>query len=185
MSVAQPDLTQKNNKLIKKLLLLAVSMFAFGYVLVPLYDVFCDITGLNGKTSSTALAEKGYEVDFSREIKVEFLTMINNAAEMEFKAEKINLTVHPGEYHTVNFLAKNISGKPMVARAIPSVSPGLAAEFFEKTECFCFSEQQFAVGEEKRMPVRFVINPELEDRYKTVTLAYTFFDITANSITKP
>ena len=183
MSVAGA-LEEKNSRLVKKLLLLALGMFGFGYVLVPIYNVFCDITGLNGKTSSAAIQERAYEVDNNREVDVQFITTINKAAPMDFKAQTKKISVHPGKYYTVNFIAKNNSGKPMVARAIPSVAPGIAAEFFEKTECFCFLEQQFKAGEEKLMPVRFVVNPKLNEKYKTITLSYTFFDITDNSVTK-
>ena len=78
----------------------------------------------------------------------------------------------------------NLTGKKMIARAIPSISPGPAAEYFKKTECFCFSEQTFEANEGRTMPVRFVVEPELPDRYHTITLAYTFFDNTETSINK-
>jgi cytochrome c oxidase assembly protein subunit 11 len=176
-------LEEKNSRLVRKLLLLAFGMFGFGYALVPIYNVFCDITGLNGKTNSTAVQEMVYEVDENREITVEFITSLNKSTPMEFRAETKKIRINPGKYYTVNFVAKNNTDKQLVARAIPSVTPGLAAEFFEKIECFCFSEQRFEAGEEKHMPVRFVVNPELHEKYKTITLAYTFFDITDNSVT--
>jgi cytochrome c oxidase assembly protein subunit 11 len=106
------------------------------------------------------------------------MTSLNESAPMLFRAETNKIKVHPGEYYTVNFYAKNTTNKPMIAQAIPSITPGLAAEFFKKTQCFCFTEQTFAANEEKTMPVRFVVEPKLPDRYKTVTLAYTFFDNT-------
>jgi len=173
---------QKNTKLVRKLVFIVLGMFGFGYALVPIYDVFCDITGLNGKTESEAVAEVKYEVDLTREITLEFITSLNESAPMEFRTETKKMKIHPGKYYTVNFYAKNKTDKMMVARAIPSVTPGLAAEYLKKTECFCFSEQTFEPNESKTMPVRFVVNPKLPARYKTITLAYTFFDNTEKSV---
>ena len=100
---------------------------------------------------------------------------------MNFRAETRMLKVHPGQYYTVNFFAKNLSGARLKAQAIPSITPGLAEEFFKKTQCFCFTKQTFETGEEKSMPVRFVVDPKLTESYKTITLSYTFFDITNKS----
>ncbi len=174
-------LEQKNTKLVRKLAFIVLGMFGFGYALVPIYDVFCDITGLNGKTASEAIAEVKYEVDLNREITIEFITSVNESSPIEFHTKKNKLKIHPGQYYTVDFFATNKTEKKMVARAIPSVTPGLAAEYLKKTECFCFTEQTFEPKETKTMPVRFVIDPELPTRYKTITLAYTFFDNTEKS----
>ncbi|HEY8160093.1 MAG TPA: cytochrome c oxidase assembly protein [Methylobacter sp.] len=174
--------TQKNAKLVRILVFVVLGMFGFGYALVPLYDVLCDITGLNGKVESSAIKEVGYEVDKDREITVEFMTALNETTPMVFRSEIKKLKVHPGEYYTVNFYAENKTDKVMIARAIPSISPGLVAEFFKKTECFCFSEQTFKAREGRTMPVRFVVNPEIPKEYKTITLAYTFFDNTETSV---
>ena len=175
---------QKNTKLIRKLLFIVLGMFGFGYALVPIYNVFCDITGLNGKPGDEAIAEVKYEVDINRVVNIEFITSVNKSAPLEFRTEKNKMKIHPGKYYTVNFYAENKTDKKMVARAIPSVTPGLAAEYLKKTECFCFSEQTFEPNEVKLMPVRFVIDPELPARYKTITLAYTFFDNTETSVKK-
>jgi cytochrome c oxidase assembly protein subunit 11 len=172
------DLQRKNAKLVRTLLLVAAVMFGFGFALVPLYDVLCKVTGLNGKVDSTAAAESGYQVDTNRELTVEFVTALNESAPMEFRAETAKLKVHPGQYYTVNFYAENKTDKLMTAQAIPSISPGLAAEHFKKTECFCFTEQKFNPREGKTMPVRFVVDPKISPEYKTITLAYTFFDNT-------
>lgn len=171
-------LEQKNKRLVRKLLLIVVLMFGFGYALVPLYDVFCDITGINGKVDASAVKEVAYAVDESREITVEFMTSLNESTPMVFRAETKKLKIHPGEYHTVNFYAENLTDAVMTAQAIPSISPGPAAEYFNKTECFCFTEQVFKARESKVMPVRFVVKPDLPKQYKTITLAYTFFDKT-------
>ncbi len=171
-------LKQKNASLIKKLVIIVLSMFGFGYALVPLYNVFCDITGLNGKTADAAAQEVQYKVDSVREITMEFITSLNESTPMKFRVETSKMKIHPGQYYTVNFYAENETDKPLVARAIPSVTPGLTAEYLHKIECFCFSEQTFKAHEKKTMPVRFVIDPALPERYKTITLSYTFFDNT-------
>lgn len=172
------EVAKKNSRLVKSLVLVVIGMFAFGYALVPLYDVLCDLTGLNGKASKVAVEQVTYAVDTSREVDVEFLTTLNKAMPMEFHAETKQLKIHPGEYHTVYFNAVNMTDKVMDARAIPSFSPGAAGEFFMKTECFCFNQQTFKPRESKRMPMRFVVKPDLPKDLKTITLSYTFFDNT-------
>lgn len=177
--MSDDELKRKNIGLATKLLLIAVLMFGFGYALVPLYNVLCDITGQNKKLQvAAATGENEFVVDQSREVTVEFLTSLNESTPLEFKSEVPMLKVHPGQYYTVNFYARNTQAKELKAQAIPSISPGLAEEYFKKTQCFCFETQTFAPHQEKTMPVRFVVNPKLPDRYKTITLSYTFFDKT-------
>ncbi|MFA5982700.1 MAG: cytochrome c oxidase assembly protein [Methylococcaceae bacterium] len=173
---------KSNQKLIRILVFVAIGMFGFGYALVPLYDVLCDITGLNGKTENGAVKEVNYQIDKNREIQIEFIASVNVATQMLFRPETKTLKVFPGQYYTVNFYAENTTDRDMVAQAIPSISPGAAAEFFKKTECFCFTEQKFKAHEGKTMPVRFVVVPDLPQKYKTITLAYTFFDNTERSV---
>ena len=172
--------SKKNSKLVITLVLVAVGMFGFGYALVPIYDVLCEWKWIERDRPDDIkkVAEATYQVDKNREITVEFLTNLNESTPMEFRAETKQIKVHPGEYHTVNFYAKNKTDKAMKARAIASFSPALTSTYFEKTECFCFSEQEFKPNEEKTMPMRFVINPELPAEHKTITLSYTFFDNT-------
>jgi cytochrome c oxidase assembly protein subunit 11 len=172
------SLKQKNTKLVQILVLVVVGMFGFGFALVPLYDVLCDWAGINGKAESVAANEVPYEVDLSREINVELLTSLNEATPLEFRTETKQLKIHPGEYQTVIFYAKNKTDKTLVAQAIPSFSPGVVANYFNKVECFCFKQQTFKPGESKAMPMRFVIKPELPKDFKTITLSYTFFDNT-------
>ncbi len=176
--MSDEELKQKNTKLATKLVLIAILMFGFGYALVPLYDVLCDITGQNKKLEEATAGEAEFVVDESREVNVEFITSINESTPLAFRAERHAIKVHPGQFYTVNFYAKNNLASELKAQAIPSISPGLAEEFFKKTQCFCFEMQTFAPHEEKTMPVRFVVNPKLPDRYKTITLSYTFFEKT-------
>jgi cytochrome c oxidase assembly protein subunit 11 len=174
---------KKNNKLALILLLVAVAMFGFGYALVPIYDVLCEWKWIERDRPDDIkkVPETAYKVDMNREINVEFMTTLNESTPMVFRAEKKQLKVHPGEYHTVNFYAENKTDKVMIARAIASFSPAVTSSYFEKTQCFCFSEQTFKAKEAKTMPMRFVINPELPEQYKTITLSYTFFDNTERS----
>ncbi|QWF70415.1 cytochrome c oxidase assembly protein [Methylomonas paludis] len=172
------ELARKNTKLVKKLVLIALLMFGFGYALVPLYNVLCDITGQNIKVQNAVENNGEFVVDESREIRVEFITSVNAATPLSFSAETSSIKVHPGQYYTVNFYAKNKTGINLKAQAIPSITPGLAEQFFKKIQCFCFTTQTFAPNEEKTMPVRFAVDPKLPERYKTITLSYTFFDRT-------
>jgi len=178
------ELKRKNTRLARTLLLVAVAMFGFGYALVPIYDVLCEWKWIERDRPDAikAVNETVYPVDKSREITIELMTSLNEDTPMVFRAEKTQLKVHPGEYTTVNFYAENKTEKNMVARAIASFSPAVASTYFEKTECFCFTEQTFKAREAKTMPMRFVINPALPEQYKTITLAYTFFDNTEKSV---
>lgn len=174
------DVVSKNKKLARTLAIAAVAMFGFGYALVPLYDVLCEWKWIERDRPDAikAIPETAYRIDVNRDINIEFMTTLNESTPMEFHAEMNQLKVHPGEYHTVNFYATNKTDFEMVARAIPSFSPALTSTYFEKVECFCFSEQTFKPRETKKMPMRFVVNPNLPKDYKTITLSYTFFDNT-------
>jgi len=159
-----------------RLFVLAVAMFGFGFLLVPLYDAFCEVTGLNGKTSLTAANDVVQDVDESRDIRLEFMTTVNQYAPWEFEAESDSMTVHPGGLYEAWFVATNLTNTHKIAQAVPSVAPAQGAAHFRKLECFCFSNQAFEPGERKRMPVRFVIDSDLPGYIDTLTLSYTFFD---------
>jgi len=165
----------ENRLLIRRLLLLVVMMFGFGYALVPLYDVFCDITGLNGKTGDQVVLNEQQVVDESRLVKVVFLASLNESMPWRFKPEQSFIEVHPGKPTTINYIAKNISDKSLTGQAVPSVAPGLAAAYFHKTECFCFTQQQLKPGEEKIMPVTFIVDSQLPEKMNELILSYTFF----------
>ncbi|NQV85513.1 MAG: cytochrome c oxidase assembly protein [Woeseiaceae bacterium] len=154
---------------------MTVAMFGFGFLLVPLYDVFCDITGFGGRTNTVA-ADVEEAPDLTREIRIEFVTNVNSYAQFEFVADVDSMTVNPGRMYAATFTAKNLAAGHKVAQAVPSVAPGLAAEHFTKIECFCFTSQEFTAGEARTMPLQFIVNPELPDYVDTITLQYTFFD---------
>jgi cytochrome c oxidase assembly protein subunit 11 len=162
-------------KVISRLLLLVAGMFGFGFAMVPLYDVFCDLTGLNGKTGGRA-AVASIEPDMDRTVIVEFIASVNQSMPWDFKPHVTRMEVHPGQMYRTSFHARNRTDQVMVGQAIPSVAPGLAAPHFKKTECFCFTEQEFSAGEGRDMPLLFMVDPELPDDVGVVTLSYTFFD---------
>jgi cytochrome c oxidase assembly protein subunit 11 len=164
-----------NARLVKRLLLAVTAMFGFGFAMVPLYNVFCDLTGLNGKVGGRVQAVE-VEADLNRTVMVEFVANVNQTMPWEFRPEVSRMEVHPGKVYRTSFYAQNRTDRLMVGQAIPSVTPGVAAQHFKKTECFCFTEQQFAAGEGRDMPVMFMVDPELPNDVEVVTLSYTFFD---------
>lgn len=164
-----------NSKTIRKLLFVVIAMFGFGFALVPLYDTFCDLTGLNGKTDGEIYSGEALQVDNSRKIKVQFVTSLNESMPWEFKPLQSSVTVHPGEATKVMFSVRNLTDKDMIGQAIPSVAPGLAAAYFKKTECFCFTHQPLKAREEKEMPVIFIVDPSIDEDVHEITLSYTFF----------
>jgi len=170
---------QNNSKTVKKLVLVVFAMFGFGFALVPLYDVFCDITGLNGKTNTESVAYTDDGIDTSRTIKVQFITRTAKAIPWEFEPVINEVSVHPGEMKFVNFYAKNISKRDIVGQAVPSVSPGIAAGYFQKIECFCFTQQPLKGGEEVEMGLQFYVDLDLPDEITTLTLSYTLYDISS------
>lgn len=165
-----------------KLVLVVVAMFGFGFALGPLYDALCRVTGINGKFSGeVADAAAITTVDASRKVKVQFVTTVNGGRPWEFRAEQAEIAVHPGQLTTVNFYMVNTEGRDLVAQAVPNIAPWNAARHMHKTECFCFNNQSFKAGERKEMPVRFVLDPALPADVDTVTLSYTFFEVTQSA----
>ena len=169
--------TLNNRRLVTRLLLVVVCMFAFGFALVPIYDVMCKALGINGKTGG---AYQGQQVvDQSRQVRVQFLATNNAGMVWEFHPRSDELNVVAGTSNEMLFVAYNPTDKPMTAQAVPSVAPAEAAAFFHKTECFCFTQQVLQPGERVEMPVRFIVDRDLPKEIKHLTLAYTLFDVTA------
>ncbi|HYQ71426.1 MAG TPA: cytochrome c oxidase assembly protein [Gammaproteobacteria bacterium] len=165
-----------NQRVVRRLLVAAVAMFGFGFALVPLYDVFCDITGINGKTGRIeAEAALSQRVDGNRTVTVEFLSSVRSDLAWDFRPAVKRVKVHPGEVTEVHYVARNRTGETIAGQAVPSLAPGLAAKYFNKTECFCFTRQTLGPNEEKLMPLRFVVDPDLPEEVGTVSLSYTFF----------
>ena len=159
-----------------KLAMIPVLMFGFGFALVPLYDVFCDITGLNGKTGRIEAAEiDSTAIDTSRTIKVSFLANTSNGLPWSFEPLVSTIEVHPGQVYEAVYRVRSSSGEKTLGQAIPSVSPGLAAQHFNKTECFCFSQQALEGYETRDMPLRFIVGNDIPEKINAITLSYTFF----------
>lgn len=172
------ELQQRTSILSAKLSLVVVGMFGFGYLLVPLYDIICDVTGLNGKTGIIDVqAAEDYTLDLDRDVAVSFSATVNAAGSWRFKPEESSMRVTPGEQYTAWYVAENLVNEDVVGRAVPSVAPQPAAKYFDKTECFCFTNQVFEGGESKRMPVTFVVNPDLPINFESLVLSYTFFTV--------
>ena len=169
------DRRSRNARTIALLSVVTVAMFGFGYALVPLYDMFCDAFGINGKTG-VATEQKAQQVDESRLITVVFTGNTSRDLPWEFHPQVAQMQVHPGAVAQTTFFAKNTSTRDVIGRAIPSVDPNYAGPHFKKTECFCFTEQKLAAGEAKDMVVRFVVDPDLPKEVETITLSYSFFD---------
>jgi cytochrome c oxidase assembly protein subunit 11 len=175
-------LQRENLRMVGKLGVIALGMFAFGYALVPLYKAICEVTGIN----ILALSERevpgaklklpaNTQVDTSRLITVEF--DVNTRGPWDFKPERRSMEVHPGQLSTVMYEFQNIQNRTMAAQAIPSYAPRQAAQHFNKLECFCFTQYTLAPGEKKAWPVAFVIDPRLPKDVTTITLSYTFFEV--------
>lgn len=157
-----------------KLVLLTVAMFGFGFALVPIYDIFCDITGLGGRTATAA--ETVAELPLiDRTVRLEFISSVNRGAPFEFRPTVSSMQVTPGQIYETAYFARNLTAAGIVAQAVPSVAPGLAAAHLKKIECFCFTEQAFEPNEGRDMGVRFMVDPDLPGHIDTLTLSYALF----------
>jgi len=162
-----------------KLVVVAVAMFAFVFVvMVPLYNVLCDALGINGKTSSKAYTSVEARVDENRTVTIQFVATNNAGMPWEFGPTTTVMKVNPGAVNDTVFLARNPLPRAMVAQAIPSVSPARAAEYFHKTECFCFNQQPLEGRTSAEMPLQFIVDQDLPRDIRTITLSYTIFDVT-------
>lgn len=160
--------------LVRRILWVCAGSFAFCFALIPLYSIYCEITGVNGKTGSLSPAVAG-PVDYSRLIEVQFDTSVNAGLPWTFRPRVTSMKVHPGALTLALFEAGNEGASDLVGQAVPSVAPNRASLYFNKTECFCFTEQLLRAGERREMPVRFVIDPGLPADVRVLTLAYTFY----------
>jgi len=174
------DRASANSRVVKRLGIAALLMFGFGFAMVPLYDVFCSVTGINGKTGRIELEEAlSQQVDESRLVTVEFLGTVHSDLPWEFRPMVRKIKVHPGEVTEVKYYASNKTGRQVTGQAVPSLAPGQAAKYFNKTECFCFTKQTLGPREGREMPLRFIIDPALPENVRTVSLSYTFYQADA------
>lgn len=168
----------RNRRLLLKLGVVVVGMFGFAvFVMPPLYDAFCELTGLNGKVSGKAAAPTA-QVDDSRRLTMQFLVDTEKALPWDFQYETPSVSVYPGQITKTMFFVKNRDSQAITGRAVPSISPAEAARYVKKTECFCFREQRLEAGEGKAMPMIFYVDPAIPRHITTVTLSYKFFKLT-------
>lgn len=171
---------KKHTKLLAVLSAVAIGMFGFGFALVPMYNSLCKVLGINGKTNAVASDYNPSTVSIqkNRNIVVEFVATNNSGVPWAFYPKTTKVTVHPGEMTTLAFYAENKTGNRMTVQAIPSVTPGIAAKYIKKTECFCFTQQTLNGHEAMNMPLLFHLDADLPPQVKTITLAYALFDVT-------
>jgi len=167
-------------KLVLVLSLIVLGMFGFGFALVPIYNSLCQTLGINGKTNKAPIAydAKNTVVNKNREVTVEFVATKSSNLSWDFYPKTTRIKVHPGEITRLAFYAENQSNYPMTVQAIPSITPGIAAKYLKKTECFCFTQQTLNGHEAMDMPLLFHLDTDLPAGIKTITLAYTLFDVT-------
>ena len=167
-----------NLVVLRKLVVVSVLMFGFGWALVPLYRKICEITGINVVTTRDRDAQgaaRNTQVDKSRTVIIEFDA--NKQGAWRFKPEKGYVEVNPGELVQVEYDLVNLESRSMAGQAIPSYAPRESAPYLQKLECFCFQQQVLAPGETRRFPVVFFVDPKLPREIKTITLSYTFFEV--------
>jgi cytochrome c oxidase assembly protein subunit 11 len=180
-------LFRDNRRMLGKLLVVVVGMFAFGYALVPMYRSICEALGINVLSLAELQVSGGNwsdardslapntQIDRTRSVTVEFDG--NARGPWDFQPAQRSLQVHPGELTTVMYEFRNRQNRTMVAQAIPSYAPMQASAYFKKIACFCFSEWKLAPGESRSWPVVFVLDPKLPREVSTITLSYTFFEV--------
>jgi cytochrome c oxidase assembly protein subunit 11 len=199
--LSETPLQRANRSLTWKLSGFAAGFLAFGFALVPLYDVLCEVTGFGnqklllvqsseggalgggsaGATGSTPGATgqaTRLAADDSRTITVDFIAELPSVGSWEFRPVVRSMQVVPGRLYEADFVAHNLTGRDTVAQAVPNVSPGNATAYFRKTECFCFTPQKFLKDEQRSLPVRFVVDPALPRHLDRITLSYVFYDNT-------
>lgn len=162
--------------LIGRLVLFAVGMFGFGFLLVPAYRVFCDITGFGGRTNEQPVEIAAAVPEQAREVDLEFVATVNTSAPWTFRPSAPRMEVHPGGIYEARFVATNLTDREKIAQAVPSVYPPIASKHLKKIDCFCFTTQAFEPKETRELLVRFIVDRELPDYVDTITLSYTLFD---------
>ena len=176
MSAPVSSVSAANQLLLKKLLVVSVMMFGFGFALVPFYEQICQVTGLRDVFRDDAAPLRNTQVDASRSVSIEFDANTQRLA-WTFKPLQPYVAVHPGAVTEVVYEIRNTLDRPVTGQAVPSYGPANAAEYFKKLECFCFRQQTLQAGEVRRMPVVFVVDPALPKDINTITLSYTFFEV--------
>ena len=168
------SLAQENRRLSRRLAIVAVAMFGFGFALVPFYNQICAALGVNSIVEKSEPLNS--QIDSTRTITIE---LDSNTHDLPWRFRPLvnHVTVHPGELTTVEYEVVNVRAAPVTGQAVPSYGPQHAGEYFKKLECFCFTQQTLAAGETRRMPVIFVVDPRLPRDVSTIAVSYTFFEV--------
>jgi cytochrome c oxidase assembly protein subunit 11 len=182
---AEPDFARDNRVTLRKLLVVTVMMFGFGFALVPFYEKICEVTGINRIVKRDDHRPANTQVDASRSVTVEFDANLRSNLPWTFRPLESSVKVHPCELATVIYEVTNTSDRALTGQAIPSYGPMLAGQFFRKVECFCFDKQQMAPGERRQMPIAFVVDPGLPSEVNTITLSFTFFEVEGRASAEP
>lgn len=168
-----PDLART----LKRIALISAGSFVFAFSLVPLYNVACEkVFGIKLERGALgAQAAAGMTSTVARDVRIQFDGTVNSKLPWDFKPVQQSMVVQPGKQYEAMFVARNKASTAIVGNAAPSIAPNEASGFFNKTECFCFTQQMLKAGEERLMPVRFIVNPSLPGDVSTITLSYTFY----------
>ena len=172
------EVRAENATMVRKLVVVALLMFGFGWALIPIYRKICEVTGINLLTNKDPRAAElaaNTQVDTSRKIIVEFDA--NRQGPWRFKPQVNHMEVHPGQLVHVEYDLVNLEARPIAGQAIPSYAPLQSAQYFQKLECFCFKQQTLEAGQTRKFPVVFFIDPKLPKDVTQITLSYTFFEV--------
>ena len=167
------ELQLRNRQLMAKLVVIAVGMLGFGFAMVPMYRQICEAIGIS---QTRVVAPVNTQVDTSREIEVE---LIASSAGLPWKFEAVDraVTLNPGKLATVRYRVTNNLGRPVTAHAVMNTAPADAMRWISKQECFCFTDQTFAAGETREMPVVFRVLAGAPRELTTISMSYTFFEV--------
>jgi cytochrome c oxidase assembly protein subunit 11 len=178
-SIATPA-SLANRRLLKKLLVITIAMFGFGFALVPLYEKVCQVTGIRNILKADHVAPKNTQVDYTRKVTVEFDSNTHKLG-WSFKPLEGHVDVHPGALQQVVYEIRNNEDRVITGQAIPSYAPQAAGGYFKKVQCFCFEQQTLQPGEVRQMPIVFVIDPEMPKSIGAVALSFTFFEVSGRA----
>jgi len=180
-------MTEKRSNQTKHLILLsslAVGMLGFAFALVPLYAIFCEVTGINGKSYEQEVSAPAANLQISeREVTIQFLAQVGRGMPWEFRPVDSQMKVRLGEINLTSYYARNHAAQAVTGQAVPSVSPGFGASYLHKIECFCFTQQHLEAGEDQQMAIRFYIDEELPEEIKTLSLSYALFKVPDEDVT--
>ncbi len=166
-------LAARNRQTLAKLLVVTGLMLGFAFAMVPLYRQICDALGIS---QTRVVGATNTQVDTSRTVTVELLAS-SSGLPWQFEALDREVKLHPGQVVTVRYRVRNTLGRPVVAHAAMNTAPARAVRYIEKQACFCFTNQVLAAGEERVMPVVFLVSPTAPRDIDTISLSYTFFEL--------